>query len=220
MIQRQIILLLLLFSSLIHCTSIGVVLPPLKPKDLGKGVTHCFRYPVNPNDLVVIRLNVGPRINGQSLNIKVLDSHDNLYRSKEDLTNKVRFAFSSSEEVKYFDVCLENIMTDLSWSKTGEEKSVVLDVEVGDDARNENSFRQQEMYHPINTDLQRVKTSYEEMERELAGLVEKEIRLRNINEKANTNYMIYEVVVIVILITVGICQLCYFKMYLRTKKLI
>lgn len=192
----------------------------MKPKDIMKGVSHCLRYPSEPLELVVVRLNLGARIRGQSLNMKIFDSDGNVYREKDDLFDKTRVVFTTTNEAVFFEVCLYNVMTDLSWTKSGKSKDVVVDVEVGDDARNENKFTLNEKYAPLSDELKRVEMMYEVVERDLAGLVEKEIRLRNINELTQASHAIYQIVIVVILVVIGLFQVVVYRGILKSKKVI
>lgn len=216
---QKLLLLLLLVSSIIHqVASIGITLPPVRLKDLKKGNKNCLRYKAPIDELVVIRLNAGEKIEDQSLNLRVFGSDETLYRTKDNLQKKIRVAFTTTTN-DYFDICFENYMLDSSWSKYGTEKQILLDVEIGHKARDKNAYQRTEKYSPILKELTDIDTLHSALQLELATLVQQETQLRNINENSQDSHLKYQVLIIVILVTAGICQLFYFRFFLKTKKL-
>lgn len=212
--------LLLTLAALISCCqSIGVTVAPVRLKDSIKGQGKlCLRYEAPKNTLVMLRLNSGQKITGQSLNMQILDASGNVYRSLEDLAETAKMAFTTSSES--FDVCFENYMVDSSWSRYGANKEVILDVEIGQQAREHNSYQRYEKYNPILQNLDEIKLVYDLLETELNSLLQRERGLRNINENSLERYIRYQVLIITMLVTIGVCQLVYYRNYFKFKKLI
>ncbi|ODV59581.1 Rrt6p ASCRUDRAFT_37076 [Ascoidea rubescens DSM 1968] len=183
---------------------------------------------------------VGDKINSQSLNFKVFDQFGNLYRSKSDISGKLRIIFktsflnnynnnnSNSNKImndydisqRYFEICFENYLKDASWSNDGENKEIVMDLEIGLKSRDLNLIKQSEKLTPLHKDLIQIENEIDDLTDNLYYLVKREANLRDTNENTYINVVKSQIVIIILLIFISLLQLLYFYNYLKTRKVI
>ena len=58
-----------------------------------------------------------------------------------------------NNSIKYFEICFENYLKDASWSNDGENREIVMDLEIGSKSRNLNLIKQSEKASTTITEI-------------------------------------------------------------------
>ncbi|ODV90035.1 hypothetical protein CANCADRAFT_31119 [Tortispora caseinolytica NRRL Y-17796] len=181
----------------------------------------CIRNYVTKDSLVVVKLKVygGTQSDGQSVNVRIIDALGNEYGRAKDVFDTRRLAFTMHDD-QVFDVCMENVWTRSGNVPEGVRRDVELDVEIGDEHRENKAMEVKEKLKPLEQELKRVEDTLDEVIRSNEYLQARETRMRDTNESTNDRVKYFSLVSLISLLALGAWQVTYLRHYFRSKHII
>ncbi|AWU77707.1 uncharacterized protein C5L36_0D04350 [Pichia kudriavzevii] len=166
----------------------------------------------------------------QKLNLNIIDPMANTLRRINSIEEtELRFLFDYPIEEKtrdyfneqYFDVCLENIKYDKSWSSTISIINGELELIFGMNSINKKYAESTEKVNSIFEQLQLIDSELDLVYKQLVhNLRTSEPLLRDKNEDTLTKSLIWFIVIFVIYLIVNFIQISWLIKYLKNKNLI
>nr|AJE25519.1 ER vesicle protein [Starmerella bombicola] len=184
------------------------------------GNTRCIRDFVGSETLVVVKVKAsGSLSDGQRLSMVITDSKDNRFAFRDNVVDKAYQTFSPTKDTS-FDVCFTNHLDRATGSGGRRYREIDLDVQVGTNARDWQSYQAAEKLKPTELVMRQLNDKVEELYNDLEYLRLREERLRDTNESTNARVKSYFFMILLSFFALGAWQITYLRSYFRSKHII
>ncbi|KAF2859178.1 endoplasmic reticulum vesicle protein 25 [Piedraia hortae CBS 480.64] len=181
---------------------------------------RCVRNWVSKGQLVVVSATVsGRRGDGQKMNMHIKDAVGNDYGRPRDVVGESRSVFTAHAD-SAFDVCFENLLITTAYAGRPPYRSIILDIDIGADAKDWPGIQAGEKLKPVEAELRRLSETAKEVAEEMNYLRDREMKLRDTNESTNERIKWFAIGTMGMLIALGVWQIIYLRAYFRSKHLI
>lgn len=198
-----------------HIPAINFEVPAATPKHTTERCTH---YDARTNALVVLHIDLGALLEGQRLEAVVRDVHDsrNVFRRVPECVGKQEVVFTpryesvalASYSTSEFEVCFVNHVADATTPPALRYVKLLLDIDL---LYHGQALHQRLMLALVGLakyrePLARLEREADQLEWQMKWLLERELRLRDMNEATFSHWTVYGALCMVLLVVVGSLQ--------------
>lgn len=198
-----------------HIPAINFEVPAAAPEH---AIERCTHYDARTNALVVLHIDLGVLLKGQCLEAVVRDVHSplNVFRRVPQCVGKLEVVFTpryesvalASYSLSEFEVCFVNYVVDTNAAAAPRYVKLLLDIDL---LYHGQALRQRLMLALVGLakyrePLARLEREADQLGWQMKWLLERELRLRDMNEATFSHWTVYGALCMVLLVVMGSLQ--------------
>jgi len=198
---------------------IGVFVDSIKLEVPNNGVERCFAELFAPDTLITGAVDIFPASDSMTLSMKITETAEggdapNLLTERKEIATHTSFSFTSQVDHEYL-FCFKDTPRG-----SGMVQNRIITVVWSDKTKDTTELAKKENLKPIEYELEKMEELVKRLKSDFDYMKDREALHRDTNESTNSRVVWLSILSILIVASLGVAQIYYFKSYFKSKKLI